>query len=201
MSSKARVLQLHAEKSFGKDHALAQQTYAQGEANITLLRSVNGVTFTLYFGGLSPQPWSPEHKVQGTLGAYIGDIFDYSSRDNTWIQAKVFERDKDMRGRWASYWDYAEKYDHPLWKALGQEANKHRAKDWSGAYDYLMLYQLTSALRRGTKPPMDVYDAATWSAISQLTERSVAQGSSVQEFPDFTKGKWKDHAPADFAPA
>ncbi len=201
MSSKGRALQLHAERSFGKDHALAQRTYRQGDANITLLRSVNGVTFTLYFGGQSPQPWSPEHKVQGTLGACIGDTFDYSSRDNAWIQAKVFERDQDTHGRWSSYWDYAEKYDHPLWKALGEEADRHRAKDWSGAYDYLMLHQLTSALRQGRTPPMDVYDAATWSAISQLSERSVAQRSSVLDFPDFTKGKWKNAAPVDFAPA
>ena len=163
--------------------------YHQGDANITLLRSVNGVTFTLYFGGQSPQPWSPEHKVQGTLGSCIGELYDYGPQSDRWIQVKLFEkkREQETRGRWGGYWDYAERYDHPLWKALGQEADRHRAKDWSGAYDYLMLYQLTNALRHNQRPPMDVYDAATWSAISELSERSVAQRSAIQEFPDFTR--------------
>ena len=201
MSSKGRALKLHAERSFGKDHALARRTYHQGDANITLLRSVNGVTFTLYFGGQSPQPWSPEHKVQGTLGSCIGDMFDYSRNSDNWIQVKMYEKAKGpvTHGRWGDYWDYAERYDHPLWKALGEEADRHRAKDWSGAYDYLMLYQLVNALRHGHKPPMDVYDAATWSAISELTERSVARGSAPQDVPDFTRGKWKDAAPTDLS--
>jgi predicted dehydrogenase len=199
MSSKGRALQLHAEKSFSKDHALARQTYTQGDANITLLRSVNGVTFTLYFAGHSPQPWSPEHKVQGTLGSCIGDMFDYRRDVTDWIQAKVYERDKNANGRWGDYWDCLAEYDHPLWKALGAEANKRRAMDWSGAYDYLLLGQLTRAIRNRTAPPMDVYDAATWSALSELSERSVAGGSSVQEIPDFTKGKWKTNAPTDLS--
>jgi hypothetical protein len=198
MSSKARALKLHAEKSFGKDHALAQQVYHQGDANITLLRSANGVTFTLYFGGQSPQPWSPEHKVQGTLGSCIGELFDYRSQDGGWIQAKVFEKDKnDKSSRWGNYWDYVEAYDHPLWKARGPEALKQWPKDWSAPFDYLMLYQLTNALRNNMAPPMDVYDAATWSCLSALTERSVASKSSVQEVPDFTRGKWKDRTPTD----
>jgi len=199
MSSNGRALQLHAEKSFGKDHPSAKRTYRQGDANITLIRSANGVTFTLYFGALSPQPWSPEHKVQGTLGGCIGDMFDYGPDSTDWIQAKTFERDKNTNSRWGSYWEYRERYDHPLWKALGVEANKQRVKYWSGEYDYLMLRQLTSALAAKKSPPMDVYDAATWSALSELSERSVAGRSSVQDVPDFTKGKWKTNAPTDLS--
>lgn len=195
MSSKGRALQLHAQESFGANHALGKKTYLQGDANITLLRSVNGVSFTLYFGGQSPQPWSPEHKVQGTLGACIGDMFDYRKDDTNWLQTKIYE--KGGGWRWGSYWDYAEKYDHPLWKKLGEKADQQRAKDWSGAYDYLMLHQLTTALRRQQSPPMDVYDAATWSAISELSERSVAGKSKTLDVPDFTKGKWKERKPTN----
>ena len=38
--------------------------------------------------------------------------------------------------------------------------------------------------------PMDVYDAAAWSAITPLSEQSIASGSQVVAFPDFTNGKW-----------
>ena len=54
------------------------------------------------------------------------------------------------------------------------------------------------ALKRGVQTPLDVYDAATWSVISTLSERSVAEGGSSQKFPDFTGGKWVHRKP-DFA--
>jgi hypothetical protein len=37
---------------------------------------------------------------------------------------------------------------------------------------------------------MDVYDGAAWSAISELSERSIAQRSAPQDVPDFTRGAW-----------
>jgi hypothetical protein len=36
-----------------------------------------------------------------------------------------------------------------------------------------------------------VYDAATWSVIVPLSEQSVASKSAAIDFPDFTRGKWK----------
>jgi hypothetical protein len=47
------------------------------------------------------------------------------------------------------------------------------------------------AIKNKTAPPIDVYDAAVWSAISPLSELSIARGSSPVEIPDFTRGKWK----------
>jgi hypothetical protein len=46
-------------------------------------------------------------------------------------------------------------------------------------------------LREGLEPDIDVYDAASWSAIGGLSEKSVADGSAPQKFPDFTHGSWK----------
>ena len=42
---------------------------------------------------------------------------------------------------------------------------------------------------------MDVYDAASWSAISELSEKSVARMGESVKFPDFTRGKWKTNKP------
>ena len=42
---------------------------------------------------------------------------------------------------------------------------------------------------------MDVYDAAAWSAITPLSEQSIASGNQNVKFPDFTKGKWKERKP------
>jgi hypothetical protein len=38
--------------------------------------------------------------------------------------------------------------------------------------------------------PLNAYDAAAWSAISALSEMSIARGGSLVDFPDFTRGKW-----------
>ena len=38
--------------------------------------------------------------------------------------------------------------------------------------------------------PVDVYDAASWMAITALSEMSVAKGGAVVDIPDFTNGKW-----------
>jgi hypothetical protein len=42
---------------------------------------------------------------------------------------------------------------------------------------------------------VDVYDAATWSVIVPLSEQSVASKSAAVDFPDFTRGKWKNPRP------
>ncbi len=47
----------------------------------------------------------------------------------------------------------------------------------------------------GAAPDFDVYDAATWSSIAVLSEKSVADRSRAVDFPDFTKGKWKTTPP------
>ncbi len=40
---------------------------------------------------------------------------------------------------------------------------------------------------------MDVYDAAAWSAVTPLSETSIRKGVRPVDFPDFTRGAWKDH--------
>ena len=47
------------------------------------------------------------------------------------------------------------------------------------------------SVKRGVKPPLDVYDAVSMSVISPLSEKSISNGSSSVEFPDFTRGAWK----------
>jgi hypothetical protein len=43
---------------------------------------------------------------------------------------------------------------------------------------------------------MDVYDGAAWSAVSELSERSIANRSAPIDFPDFTRGAWRRPAAA-----
>ena len=66
---------------------------------------------------------------------------------------------------------------------------------------FLGLYNacgtFAESLLEGKKPPIDVYDTATWMAITCLSEQSAAMGSVPVPVPDFTSGMWIDREPYD----
>ena len=53
--------------------------------------------------------------------------------------------------------------------------------------------RLIHCLRNGLPLDMDVYDAAEWSCITELSEKSVLNKSMAVEIPDFTRGAWKKY--------
>jgi hypothetical protein len=61
--------------------------------------------------------------------------------------------------------------------------------------DYMEAYRVIHCLRTGSPLDMDVYDAAAWSAVSALSEKSIRAKSATLNFPDFTRGRWKDRPP------
>jgi len=60
-----------------------------------------------------------------------------------------------------------------------------------GGMDFLEDWRLIECLRRGQPTDQNVYDAAAWSVIVELTERSVAGRGKAQDIPDFTRGSWE----------
>ena len=61
--------------------------------------------------------------------------------------------------------------------------------------------RLIYCLRNGLPLDMDVYDAAEWSSLTELTELSAAQGGQPVEIPDFTRGEWAKLSSVEFAVA
>ena len=68
-----------------------------------------------------------------------------------------------------------------------------------GGMDFVMDWRLIDCLRNGLPMDMDVYDAASWSCITPLSEWSIANKSNSIEVPDFTRGAWKTNAPIDLS--
>ncbi len=77
----------------------------------------------------------------------------------------------------------------------GHSENKAWGDGGHGGGDWMEMHRRIKALRTGVPPDMDVYDAATWSCIGELSEKSVAKRSSPMDFPDFTRGRWKTTPP------
>ena len=63
--------------------------------------------------------------------------------------------------------------------------------------DFIMDWRLIDCLRNGLPLDQDVYDAASWSAILALSEKSIASRSKSMDIPDFTRGNWKINKPVN----
>ena len=151
------------------------------DINTSLIRTVAGQTITLYFDTKLPRPYDLIYRVQGTGGICM------ATADKIYLEGRSPKPDT-----WESMEPYYEEFDHPLWKALGEKASK---RGGHGGGDWLQMHRLIRALQTGTPPDMDVYDAAAWSCITELSEKSVAKRSSPMDFPDFTRGRWKTAKP------
>ena len=79
-------------------------------------------------------------------------------------------------------------YRHPIQVELEETA---REVGGHGGMDFIMDYRLIYCLLNGLPLDQDVYDAAEWSAIGELSRISIENGSAPVEVPDFTRGAWK----------
>lgn len=195
ISSKSRGLNKWVGDHFGPDHVNAKRSFAQGDVNTTIIKSANEATVTLSLDWQSPRPYDLGFRVQGTQGIYQMA----PSAPPPGVQNGNFELDRDLiyiEGRspvekWESMEKYREEYEHPMWRTLGAEASRNGGH---GGADYVMLHHFVDSLIKRTAPEQDVYDAATWSVIVPLSEKSVASRGTPVDVPDFTRGKWKTRA-------
>lgn len=177
MSSKSRGINDYVSKRYGKDHPNATRRYALGDVNTSLIRTENGCTVTLYHDTSLPRPYDLILRVQGTEGIYSGTL------EKIYIENRSPHKDT-----WEDTEPYYREYDHPLWRRFGAVAKSHG----HGGADYITMHQFYQAVRNGTQTPIDVYDTATWSAIMPLSVQSVARRGAPVDFPDFTRGKWRN---------
>jgi hypothetical protein len=93
--------------------------------------------------------------------------------------------------QWDDSKEWLEKYDHPLWARWSKET----AGAGHGGMDFFVIHAFIESIKPKMPTPMDVYDAATWSAITPLSEQSIELGNETVEFPDFTGGQWMYRRP------
>lgn len=178
-SSKARGLHDYVVKQGGAAHPNAQVKFALGDVVTTQIACHNGETILLQHDTSLPRPYSLGFRVQGTDGLWM-DInrsihIEGRSKPHEWEDEKV----------------YMDRYDHPLWKRNAETA----ASAGHGGMDWFVINAFIEALKAGDPMPIDIYDAVAWSAITPLSEMSIADGFKTLEFPDFTDGKWSTRKP------
>jgi hypothetical protein len=179
MSGPGRGLNLYAAEKFGPDSPQAKQKYTSGDINLSLIKTYNGLTIYLVHDCNNPRPYSRINMVQGTRGVFM----DYPPRIHIEGRSKGHD--------WETLEKYYAEFDHPLYKRM---QNKSKGAG-HGGMDFIEDYRLIECLRTGQPTDQDVYDAAAWSVVTPLTERSVGNRSEAVDFPDFTRGRWKTRPP------
>ena len=186
MSSPSRGLNRYASEIFGANDTRATQAYALGDVNTCLIMTKLGRTIMVKHDCNLPRPYSRDLVVQGTKG-----IVRKYPTPLIYLEESVRAGRESRRHHWEALENYDQQYEHPLWtkKAGAAQGAGH------GGMDYLEDYRLIQCLLEGQPMDQDVYDAAALSAVSELSEVSVANRSKSVDFPDFTRGGWKTRPP------
>lgn len=186
MSTNQVGMSLYAEKTFGNDSPEAQQEYVLGDMNTTLIKTHKGKTIMVQHDTTSPRPYSRIHLLSGTKGIarkWPDRRIALEPDAHRWLDNEKFD-------------ELINKYEHPLAKKVGEKA---RQVGGHGGMDFIMDWRLIQCLREGLPLDQDVYDAAAWSSIVELSEISVRNRSNSVKVPDFTRGVWKNTEPLGIA--
>lgn len=154
----------------------------RGNMNTTLIRTNKGKTMMVQHDVTSPRPYSRIHLISGTKG--MASKWPSPQRmafGHSWI------KDAELK-------ELETKYSPPIVKHVGEIAKKVGGH---GGMDFIMDWRLIDCLRNGLPLDQDVYDAALWSAVAPLSEKSVANKSKSLDVSDFTRGNWKTNKPVD----
>ncbi len=174
MSSPSKSLDVYREMTVPKESAKWQEKYITGDMNTSLIKTSKGISIMLQHDVVTPRPYDRINLIQGTKGIF---------RD---FPQRLHLDGQDGGHRFTNLDSVRSKYEHHLWKRLGEQARGAG----HGGMDFVMAWRLVQYFKEGLVPDIDVYDGAAWSAPFPLSAESVLKGSAPMKFPDFTKGHW-----------
>ncbi|MBR1446068.1 MAG: Gfo/Idh/MocA family oxidoreductase [Alloprevotella sp.] len=156
---------------------LVSVTTANGNINNTLIRTILGRTILLQLDVTTRRPYSRLQTVCGTRGfvrKYPQPVVSFPEHDNLQGDAAWHVAEQYLTA------DPAQRWHHGHDMGVPNEMN------------YAMDSRLIHCLVRGLPLDIDVYDAAEWSCIAELSQESAQNGSQPVRIPDFTRGHWAD---------
>ena len=165
--------------------------FANGDMTTTMIQTEKGKTLLIEHDVYNYRPYNRLFQVTGTEGF----ANKYPIEGFTLLEDKLPEgflaegqhlnphgfvpaavRDKVLS-----------EYLHPIAKDIEAKAKEVGGH---GGMDFIMDYRLIYCLHNGLPLDEDVYDAAEWSCLGELTAASIANGGMPVRMPDFTRGDW-----------
>jgi hypothetical protein len=178
----------------GRDRS-SDQKFICGDLNTSIIKTELGRTIVIQHDNTSPRPYSRGNLLSGSLATFAG----YPNRlavDADNASPLLDPKEKRDSHRWTYEGESLRKFmdanAHPLTRKFGEFAQKVGGH---GGMDALMNHRFLDCVRQGITPDLTVYDAAGWSALIDISDRSVRDGSIPIAYPDFTRGGWKTLKP------
>jgi hypothetical protein len=147
----------------------------ESKVNTTLIHTQKGVSILLQLDVTTNRPYNRLQTVCGTKGFV-----------QKYPLPTIQLRDEET----ATLGEEAEKRAYTFLN--GESAQiwlKGKEMGVPNEMNYTMDYRLIKSLINGDPLDMDVYDAATWSCIAELSKKSAENGSIPIKIPDFTINK------------
>ena len=170
--------------------------YANGDHTITLIQTEKGKIIEIQHNVVTPRPYNRMYQVEGTEGfanKYPNEGYSIRTEGRNFDEQKAVD---DLTGSASDGEAYLsnevrnalmEQYKHPIARDIEEMAKKVGGH---GGMDFIMDYRLIYCLNNGLPLDQDVYDAAEWSCLGELTRVSIENGNIPVTMPDFTRGDW-----------
>lgn len=178
MSSLQAGLSEHSKKVDPSNEFYNKNTFKHGDMNNTLIKTNKGRMILVQHDTVTARPYNRINALAGTKGYHEG----YPSRLALDPNGHSWMKEDELK-------EYKNRYRHPLWEKLKTGIEKYGGH---GGMDFVMIYRLIDCLNNGWYLDQDVYDAASWSVITPLSELSAKSGNKPTTVPDFTRGRWKE---------
>ena len=161
--------------------------FANGDMTTTMISTEQGKTLLIEHNVYTYRPYNRLYQLTGTDGfanKYPIEGFEklpegflaenQHLNPHAFVPAEV--RDKILK-----------EYLHPIAVEIEEKAKEVGGH---GGMDFIMDYRLIYCLHNGLPLDQDVYDAAEWSCLGELTAASIANNGMPVAMPDFTRGDW-----------
>ncbi len=191
MASSAHGLDeyINKNKLWEKDPSLKDRKFAQGDIVTTIIKCANGETITLTLDTTLPRSYDRAFTIRGTEGYYT------MSTNSVYFDGmpELWDPVQQVKDTLDNAKEYEAEFLPDVWKNITEEDKKRG----HGGMDGILFKKFIKNFTEGNSMDIDVYDAAAWMCISCLSEKSIAEGGTVQQIPDFTSGKWIIREPKD----
>lgn len=184
VASKAEGLKEFVKSDPEKYAELQNVEFKQGDIVDTIITCANGETVRIKLDTTLPRFYARNFTLQGTKGFYE------QNTNTVFIEGKHKEEFWTALDSYKAMIDNAKEYEDEYMPNFWKTLTKEQQEAGHGGMDYFEFRAFIDAVKNGTEMPIDVYDAATWMAITELSEKSIAMGGATLPFPDFTCGKW-----------
>lgn len=172
-----RIGELAKEDAFFEEFAGKDM---RGNINTSIIKTAKGRTIMLQHDVTSPRPGARFNLISGSEGTFAVGPERFAKSHDGWVSQEELD---------ALIKEYTPKLTRRFneLRREGQRDPEARGYAQVDPFDWRFI----DCLRNGLPLEMDVYDAATATAIIPLTEWSVANRSNPVLIPDFTGGAWK----------